>query len=113
MACSEFAIDPYERGNAFRRHCSLREKAMAAWGSSHCWGKDRIRKLAKDGDPVFDAAEDESLQHCFARARSATCVARLLYCDVTSEALAHSLATEWPSGASFQLRPERFSAAMR
>ena len=92
------AIDQYERDQVTHSKPALlaHEKAMAAWEARIAGVKDRIRKLAKDGDPV-DAAEDE-LAELFRERPVPPRVARLLYCDVTSEALAHSLATEWPSG---------------
>jgi len=91
-------IDQYERDQHEAGKPVLREyeKAHAAWEARATGIKDRIRKLSKEGKPT-NAAERE-LSECYEQKPVRPRVPRLAYSDVTPEALAYGLATEWPSG---------------
>jgi len=91
-------IDQYERDQHEAGKPVLREyeKAQAAWDARVTGIKDRIRKLSREGKPT-DAAERE-LSECYEQKPVRPRVPRLAYSDVTPEALAYGLATEWPSG---------------
>jgi putative DNA primase/helicase len=70
--------------------------AIAAW-EAKCGGiKDKIRQLSKDKKPTADMESAlKDLEHDKPEPPK---IPRLFYGDVTPEALAHGLATRWPSG---------------
>jgi len=69
---------------------------MEAWEAKRSGIKDKIRHLAKDNKPTADMESGlRDLEHVKPVPPR---VPRLMYADVTPEALAHGLATKWPSG---------------
>ena len=70
---------------------------LSAWEAKYSGIKDKIRDLSKKGSPTSSLESDLcDLEHT---KPEPPLVPQLLYGDTTPEALAHSLATEWPSGA--------------
>jgi putative DNA primase/helicase len=69
---------------------------LEAW-EAECLGiKEKIRSLAKNGQPTVERRE--ALRELHNRRPKPLRIPRLLYSDVTPEALAFGLATHWPSG---------------
>ena len=70
--------------------------AMEAWEAKYSGIKDKIRRLARDNKPT-EPLEGilRDLEHSKPEPPK---VPRLLYADVTPEALAYALAKNWPSG---------------
>jgi putative DNA primase/helicase len=68
---------------------------IATWESKHSGIKDKIKKLAKDGE----ATDIEEVRLCNLEREKpqSPMVPRILFHDITPEALAYSLATGWPS----------------
>lgn len=91
-------IDQYEREQvvAAGPDALKHEKQLVAWEARVSGLKDRIRKLSRDGK-ASDSAERE-LEELYSSKPVTPVVPRLLYGDVTPEALAYGLAKEWPSG---------------
>lgn len=73
------------------------ESELAAWEAEKHGIRERIKSASKAGKSAAEARQ-ALLQHA-AFMPLAPQVPRLLYQDVTAEALAWSLATVWPSGA--------------
>jgi putative DNA primase/helicase len=72
------------------------EAALTAWTTKREGIKDRLRKLAKAGQPTHQAeSELRDLEHDKPEPPR---VPRLIYTDTTPEALKWSLAKGWPSG---------------
>ncbi|MFA7330405.1 MAG: DUF3987 domain-containing protein [Candidatus Delongbacteria bacterium] len=70
--------------------------AVEAW-DAECNGiKDKIRQLAKSGQPTDE--RKGALRELQVRKPRPPQIPRLLYSDATPEALAFGLATHWPSG---------------
>jgi len=91
-------IDQYERDqlDACKPLVVEYDKQMAAWEARVAGIKDRIRKLSRTGEPT-ETAEDE-LACLYTRKPDRPRIPRIAYGDVTPEALAFGLATQWPSG---------------
>jgi putative DNA primase/helicase len=71
--------------------------ALAAWEAKYAGIKERIRQLAKEGKATRE--HEAALRELEDEKPEAPRVPRLLYSDVTPEALAFELATKWPAGA--------------
>lgn len=71
---------------------------LAAWTAEVAGLTDAIRAKAKAGKPAEVEMLKNTLRELQAREPVAPVLPRLLYGDVTSEALAHRLATGWPVG---------------
>jgi putative DNA primase/helicase len=69
---------------------------LEAWEAKRQGLKDKLRQLAKDGKPSHEV--EQSLRALQAEQPEKPRIPRLLYQDATPEALAHNLATGWPSG---------------
>jgi putative DNA primase/helicase len=70
--------------------------ANAAWEAKHTGIKEKLRHLAKGGQPTTDL--EEALRELEHEKPECPKVPRLIYTDATPEALAFSLAKNWPSG---------------
>jgi len=70
--------------------------AIEAWEAKRCGVKEKIRQLAKDNKPT--AGMESALRDLEHDKPEPPRIPRLLYADATPEALAYSLATQWPSG---------------
>ncbi|MBK9219661.1 MAG: DUF3987 domain-containing protein [Uliginosibacterium sp.] len=70
--------------------------AIAAWEARHGGIKENIRQLAKDGKST--RALELALRDLEHDKPKPPRIPRLLYTDVTPEALAYGLARQWPSG---------------
>lgn len=70
--------------------------AIEAWKEKNAGIKDNIRHLAKGGKPTTDL--EEALRELEHEKPECPKVPRLIYTDATPEALAFSLAKNWPSG---------------
>ncbi|MBK6957338.1 MAG: DUF3987 domain-containing protein [Nitrosomonas sp.] len=69
---------------------------MDSWEAKRGGVKDQIRQLAKSGKPTGNQeAELRNLEH---NKPEPPRIPRLMYADATPEALAYSLAKQWPSG---------------
>lgn len=69
---------------------------MDSWEAKRGGVKDQIRQLAKSGKPTgSQEAELRNLEHDKPEPPR---IPRLMYADATPEALAYSLAKQWPSG---------------
>lgn len=92
------AIREYERETAEAAAPELADHRARfdAWESIRAGLRDKIRSLAKDSKPTA-ATEAALAEHEHGRPEPPR-VPRLLYADATPEALAHSLARQWPSG---------------
>jgi len=67
-----------------------------AWEAKRLGIKDKLRQLAKEDKPTFEA--EAALRRLEDDKPEAPRVPRLLYNDATPEALGYSLAYKWPSG---------------
>lgn len=67
-----------------------------AWEAKRAGIKDKLRSLAKEGKPT--EKDEAALRLLQSNEPKAPRVPRLLYADVTPEALAYGLATRWPAG---------------
>ena len=70
--------------------------AMEAWEAKHSGLKELIRSLTKSGKPTYSA--ESSLRDIEYDKPIEPRVPRLIFSDVTPEALAFGLANKWPSG---------------
>lgn len=70
--------------------------ALEAWEAKQAGIKEQIRNCAKAGKPTADS--ESALRDLAHQKPEAPRVPRLLYSDVTPEALALGLAKHWPSG---------------
>lgn len=91
-------IDQYERDQLEASKPALLEfeKQLATWDARVAGLKDRIRQLSKKGQSTEGA--DAELSSLYKEKPLRPLVPRLAYGDVTPEALAYGLATQWPSG---------------
>jgi len=91
-------IDQYERDQfeAGKPVLVAYERELGTWDARVAGLKDRIRQLSKKGQSTHDA--EAALSALYTEKPVRPVVPRLAYGDVTPEALAYGLATEWPSG---------------
>ena len=92
------AISEHERKQAAEMQPELQDyvAAIEAWEAKIKGVTEKIRQLAREQEPTqeFEAA----LRDLHGEKPEKPRVPRMLYADVTPEALAHGLATNWPSG---------------
>lgn len=72
------------------------QSASQAWEAKNSGIKDKIRQLAKSNKPTKEL--ESALRNLADDKPNPPKIARLLYADVTPEALAYGLAKQWPSG---------------
>jgi putative DNA primase/helicase len=92
------AIRDYEAAQADAAKPILKDyiSAIDSWESKRNGVKDKLRQLAKEGKPT--ANMESALRNLEHDKPEPPRVPRLLYADATPEALAYSLAKQWPSG---------------
>jgi len=99
--CDRFftkAINDYENAQAEAAKPEIKNynADMDAWEAKRGGIKDRIRNDAKSGKPT--ANQESELRDLEHDQPEPPRIPRLLYADVTPEALAYDLAKKWPSG---------------
>ena len=99
--CDGFFTKPireYEEAQAEAAKPVLKDHqaACAAWEAKHGCIKEKIRQLAKEGKAT--ASMESALRELEHDKPEAPRIPRLLYSDVTPEALAYGLAKQWPAG---------------
>lgn len=77
------------------------EAKLMEWEDKVSGVRDKIRSLAKDKTSTDSPYYERSLQSLIKEKPNKPLVPRLIYSDVTPEALAFSLHKNWPSGAIF------------
>ncbi|MBL8397245.1 MAG: DUF3987 domain-containing protein [Candidatus Accumulibacter sp.] len=92
------AIRDYEEAQAEAAKPVLKDHraAIEAWEAKRGGVKEKIRQLAKDNKPT--AGMESALRDLEHDKPEPPRIPRLLYADVTPEALAYGLAKHWPSG---------------
>lgn len=92
------AIREYEETQAELAKPTLKDHKAAteAWEAKRAGIKEKIRQLAKENKPSGE--KEVALRDLEHDKPEPPRVPRLLYADATPEALAHSLAKNWPSG---------------
>ncbi|WP_131795489.1 DUF3987 domain-containing protein [Fluoribacter gormanii] len=92
------AIRDYEEVQATLAKTAIKDHmaAIDAWKEKNSGIKDKIRHFAKGGQPTADL--EEALRRLEHEKPECPKIPRLLYTDATPEALAFSLANNWPSG---------------
>jgi putative DNA primase/helicase len=91
------ALREWERDRmaAITPDVGVHEAAVASYEARKAGVLDAIKQRRKRGQDTAD--EESSLEKLVLEPPVAPCLPRLLYADATPEALAHSLATGWPS----------------
>jgi putative DNA primase/helicase len=92
------AVRDYEKqqADAFKQPMKDYKAAIGAW-DAECGGiKEKIRQLAKNGQPT-DSMKT-ALRDAEREKPEPPRIPRLFYADATPEALAYGLAQQWPSG---------------
>ncbi len=92
------AIRDYEAAQAEKAKPELKDYAAnaEAWEAKRSGIKDKIRQLAKGGEPT--AEQESALRDLENHKPKPPRIPRLFYVDATPEALAYGLAKQWPSG---------------
>jgi len=93
------AIREYQDAKAEEMQPVIKEHnaARGAWEARVTGVKEKIKSLAKDDKPTYE--KQEELRVLQLEEPAAPKVPRLIYGDVTPEALGYGLATKWPTGA--------------
>lgn len=99
--CDGFFTKPirdYEEAQAEAAKPILKDHRaeVEAWKAKRSGIKDKIRQLAKGGEPT--ASMESALRDLEHDKPEPPRIPRLLYADATPEALAYALAKQWPSG---------------
>lgn len=92
------AIRDYEEGEAENAKPLIADfrASSEALEAKRLGIKDKLRQLAKENRPTFEA--EAALRSLENEKRDPPRIPRLLYNDATPEALGHALAHKWPSG---------------
>lgn len=92
------AVRDYEQqqAEAFKQPMKDHKAAMGAWDAECSGIKEKIRQLAKNGQPTDSMKA--ALRDAEREKPEPPRIPRLFYADATPEALAFGLARQWPSG---------------